>query len=182
MSILIACDGSSLDNGKGGAIGWAWAREDGSWLGNGFYTGTNQRAELWAIWSVLRFHPKGDLVIQMDSQYALNIAEKWAEGWERKGWRKADGKPVLNLDLVKPILELKRSHQGSLTFQWVKGHRKDNAYPLNTEADVRAGEASRRASKASLDLTGSLTTYRDSKGRTSMPQEAKFMAEIAQGL
>lgn len=180
--MLIACDGSSLENGKGGAIGWAWAREDGHWLSNGFYTGTNQRAELWAIWSVLRFHPKGDYTIQMDSQYALNIVEKWAPGWERKGWRKADGKPVMNLDLVKPILELKRAHQGKLTFEWVKGHRTDNAFPLNTTADLRAGEASRRAAKATKNLEGSLTTYLDSKGRTTMAQEIKFMEQIAAGL
>lgn len=180
--MLIACDGSSLDNGKGGAIGWAWAREDGEWLSNGFYTGTNQRAELWAIWSVLRFNTSGDLTIQMDSKYALNIADKWAEGWEKKGWRKADGKPVLNLDLVKPILEMKRAHYGDLKFEWVKGHRTDNAYPLNTEADKRAGEASRRARNASKDLEGSLTTYLDSKGRTTMQQEERFMKVIAAGL
>jgi ribonuclease HI len=178
-AIVIACDGSSHDNGKGGAIGWAWARDDGAWLSNGFYTGTNQRAELWAIWSVLTFHPNDDLIIQMDSQYALNVAQKWAAGWEKKGWIKSDKKPVMNLDLVKPILELTRNHNGSLIFQWVKGHRTDNLFPLNTEADIRAGEASQRAKVATKDLTGSLTTYLDSKGRTSMPQESKFMEQIS---
>lgn len=179
---IIACDGSSLDNGKGGAIGWAWAENDQTWLSNGFHTGTNQRAELWALWSVLTFHPTGDLIIQMDSQYALNVADKWGEGWVKRNWVKSDGKPVLNRDLIEPILQLKRNHKGRLQFQWVKGHRKDNAYPLNTLADIRAGEASRRAAKATKDLKGSLTTYRDSKGRTSMAQETRFMTQIDKGL
>lgn len=181
MQTVVACDGSSHRNGQNGPIGWAWGRDDGAWLGNGFYAGTNQRSELWALWSVLTFHPKGSLLIQMDSQYALNVAEKWAFGWEQKGWIKSDGKQVLNLDLVKPILKLRKERKDLIEFQWVKGHRKDNAYPLNTVADLRAGEASERA-KSATDAETSLVLYRDSKGRTVMPQEAEMIKLIGAGL
>lgn len=181
MKTVVACDGSSHQNGQGGPIGWAWARDDGAWLSNGFYTGTNQRSELWALWSVFTFHPKGSLVIQMDSQYALNVAEKWAYGWAKKNWIKADGKPVMNQDIIEPLLKLRLERKDPVEFQWVKGHRKDNAYPLNTEADIRAGEGSARA-KSAHDLTTSLTLYRDSKGRTEMPQEIKMMEYIASKL
>ena len=181
MQTTIACDGSSHENGKGGPMGWAWARDDGSWLCNGFYTGSNQRSELWAIWSVLRFNPKGSLLVQLDSQYALNVTEKWALGWSKRNWVKADGKPVMNRDIIEPLLKLRMERKDPIEFQWVKGHRKDNAFPLNTEADKRAGEASARA-KLAKDLDSSLTLYRDSKGRTVMPQEIEMMKIIGNGL
>lgn len=181
MTTLIACDGSSHQNGKGGPMGWAWARDDGAWLSNSYYTGSNQRAELWGIWSVLKFHPKGSLIIQLDSQYALNVTEKWAAGWARRNWVKADGKKVLNRDLIEPILALKQARKDPIEFQWVKGHRKDNAFPLNTIADQRAGEASARA-KLVNNAQDSLKLYLDSKGRTFMPQEQEMMIKVSAGL
>ena len=47
--------------------------------------------------------PQEDLRILCDSQYVINCITKWMPGWKRKGWRKADGKPVLNVDLLKEI-------------------------------------------------------------------------------
>lgn len=185
MKTVVACDGSSHKKPNGemrGATGWAWARDDGAWQSNGWYTGgTNQTAELHGIRSVLLFHPKGDLVVQMDSQYALNVAEKWAKGWARKNWVKADGKPVLNRPLIEEILHLVESRKDPITFEWVKGHRTDNKFPLNTLADKYAGEASARAKKVST-LEESFNLYLDSKGRTAMPQELRMMQRIASKL
>lgn len=177
--LLIACDGSSHKNGFGGAIGWAWAREDGHWMSNGFHTGTNQRAELWAILSILQFHPHQNIKVQMDSQYALNVTSKWAASWARNNWIKVDRKPIANLDIIQPIHELMTRRVAPIEFMWVKGHRKDNAYPLNTVADVRAGEASERA-KAATNPTESLLLYADSKGRTHMQQEYDMMKRITE--
>lgn len=170
--MLIACDGSSLrkpDGSVGGPIGWAWAREDGAWASGGRVKGTNQQAELLGILHVLLLNPKGPLTIQMDSQYALNVTEKWAYGWAKRNWVKADGKSVLNRDIIEPLLELRRARKDPVTFQWVKGHRKDNKYPLNTIADQRAGEASQRAKTRAKDIFDTPRLYLDSKGRTSLP-------------
>ena len=41
-------------------------------------------------------------------------------GWQRKGWRKADGQPALNVDLWQQLLPLLQTHP--VTFNWVKGH------------------------------------------------------------
>jgi ribonuclease HI len=180
MTTLIACDGSSHrkpDKSMGGAIGWAWARDDGHWMSNGWFEGTNQRAELHAVRSVLLFHPKGKMTVQMDSQYALNVTEKWAKSWARKNWVKADGKPVLNRDIIEHILYLREARVDPVEFQWVKGHLKDNRFPLNTAADLHAGEASARAKKSSDALT-SLFLYEDSKGRAEMPQETQMLKSI----
>lgn len=179
--MLIACDGSSLrkpDGSVGGPIGWAWAREDGAWASGGRHMGTNQQAELLAVLHVLLQNPKGELTVQMDSQYALNVTEKWAYGWAKRNWVKADGKPVLNRDIIEPLLELRRARKDPVKFQWVKGHRKDNAYPLNTAADLRAGEASQRAKKKAVDIFDTPGLYLDSKGRTSLPKVDEMATRI----
>ena len=50
--------------------------------------------------------PGDDLHILCDSQYVINSVTKWMPGWKRKGWRKADGKPVMNVELLKEIDEV----------------------------------------------------------------------------
>ena len=80
--------------------------------------------------------PGEDLRILCDSQYVINSITKWMPGWKRKGWRKADGKPVLNVELLK---ELDRELSGrKYTFEWVKGHA---GHELNEAADERARAA-----------------------------------------
>src|SRR5699024_11213694 len=41
-------------------------------------------------------------------------------GWKRKGWRKKDGKPVLNVELLQAIDRALAGRSGE--FEWVKGH------------------------------------------------------------
>jgi ribonuclease HI len=80
--------------------------------------------------------PDEDLRILCDSQYVINSITKWMPGWKRKGWRKADGKPVLNVELLK---ELDRELAGRrYSFEWVKGHA---GHHLNEAADERARAA-----------------------------------------
>ena len=38
-----------------------------------------------------------------DSQYVINSLTKWMPGWKKKGWKKSDGKPVLNRDLLEAL-------------------------------------------------------------------------------
>lgn len=173
--MLIACDGSSLKNGDPETpIGWSWAREDGAWMSNGMIGGSNNRAELHAILSILAMHPKGDITVLMDSQYALNIVDKWAFGWEKKGWVKADKKPIMNLDLVKEIVRLRHRRQDPIAFQWVKAHQKDSHY-LNVQADELCGIAARRARDT---IQPKQMTYLDSKGRTTFPTELKIFERL----
>jgi ribonuclease HI len=80
--------------------------------------------------------PDEHLKILCDSQYVINSITKWMPGWKRKGWRKGDGKPVMNLELLK---ELDRELAGrKYTFEWVKGHA---GHHLNEAADERARAA-----------------------------------------
>ena len=56
-----------------------------------------------------------------DSKYVVDAIEKgWLYGWQKKGWIKADKKPVLNVDLWQQLLpQLARHH---VHLHWVKGH------------------------------------------------------------
>ena len=46
-----------------------------------------------------------DLVILCDSKYVINSVTQWMAGWKRKGWKKGDGKPVLNVEIMKALDE-----------------------------------------------------------------------------
>jgi ribonuclease HI len=140
--ITAAADGSAL--GNPGPAGWAWYVDDAHWAAGGWPHATNNQGELKAVLELFRAtaHLDDDLLVLCDSQYVINCITKWMPGWKRKGWRKADGKPVLNVDLLQ---ELDADLAGRrYRFEWVKGHV---GHELNEAADVRAravAEAYRR--------------------------------------
>lgn len=132
--IIAAADGSSLSNP--GPAGWAWYVDEDRWAAGGWAHGTNNMGELMAVLDLLRQTHGEELRVLCDSQYAINCCTKWITGWKRRGWRKADGQQVLNIDLLK---ELDRELSGrSVDFEWVKGHA---GHPLNEKADERARAA-----------------------------------------
>ncbi|MGW9412910.1 RNase H family protein [Arthrobacter cupressi] len=134
MTIIAAADGSAL--GNPGPAGWAWYIDDSCWQAGGWPHGTNNQGELMAVLDLFRSTahlPQEDLRILCDSQYVINCITKWMPGWKRKGWRKADGKPVLNVDLLKEIDQAIAGRR--YTFEWVKGHA---GHDLNEAADERA--------------------------------------------
>ncbi len=134
--IIAAADGSSLSNP--GPAGWAWFIDGDRWAAGGWKHGTNNMGELMAVLDLLRQtrDADDDLLVMCDSQYVINALTKWLPGWKRKGWRKADGKPVLNVELLQ---DLDRELQGRrVTFEWVKGHA---GHDLNEAADARARAA-----------------------------------------
>jgi len=133
MTITAAADGSAL--GNPGPAGWAWYVNDGCWAAGGWPHATNNQGELKAVLELFRAtaHLDDDLLVLCDSQYVINSVTKWMPGWKKKGWRKGDGKPVMNVELLKEIdAELVgRKYR----FEWVKGHAN---HPLNEAADTRA--------------------------------------------
>ncbi|MEE2523194.1 ribonuclease HI family protein [Pseudarthrobacter sp. J75] len=137
MTITAAADGSAL--GNPGPAGWAWYVDENCWRAGGWPHGTNNQGELMAVLDLFRATehlPDEKLHILCDSQYVINSVTKWMPGWKRKGWRKADGKPVLNVELLQDI---DRALTGrKYTFEWVKGHAGHN---LNEAADERARAA-----------------------------------------
>ena len=136
MTITAAVDGSSL--GNPGPAGWAWVVSADCWDAGGWPSGTNNLGELNAVLELLNATAQAgladeDLHILADSQYAINVISKWSPGWKKRGWVKADKKPIKNLELIQ---EIDRAMQGRIvTFEWVKGHA---GHPLNERADDAA--------------------------------------------
>ncbi|MBL5973285.1 MAG: ribonuclease HI [Candidatus Leucobacter sulfamidivorax] len=133
MTITAAADGSAL--GNPGPAGWAWYIDDERWRAGGWPRATNNQGELMAVLDLLHAtEGLGEpLRILCDSQYVINSVTQWMPGWKRRGWRKADGKPVLNRELLE---RLDAALQGrDVRFEWVKGHA---GHPLNEAADARA--------------------------------------------
>ena len=44
-----------------------------------------------------------DITIKTDSMYTINCINTWFNGWKKRGWKKADGKPVDNLELIQKL-------------------------------------------------------------------------------
>lgn len=116
---------------------------------------TNNEMELYAIYASIKdFLSKSDeedsLVICSDSAYCINIFKSWAAGWQRRGWRKSDGKEIQNLEIIKATWEL-IGQIDDITFKKVKGHSRDK---LNAMVDKLAVEAKKVA-----EDTGKTTGY-----------------------
>lgn len=135
--IIAAADGSSLSNP--GPSGWAWFIDGQRWRAGGWKHGTNNMGELMAVLDLLEqtAGAPDDLLVYCDSQYVINAVTKWMPGWKRRGWKKADGKPVLNVELLQGIDAAIAGRR--VTFEWVKGHA---GHELNEAADARARAAS----------------------------------------
>lgn len=150
MSITAAADGSAL--GNPGPAGWAWVIDDNHWRAGGWPRATNNQGELMAVIDLLHAteHRANELLlVQCDSQYVVNSATQWMEGWKRRGWRKADGKPVLNRELLERLDAALAGR--NVQFEWVRGH---NGHPLNELADLRARSVAEAISSGSTPNYG----------------------------
>ncbi|MBH9970979.1 ribonuclease HI [Bifidobacterium sp. W8109] len=135
-NLVVSTDGSALSN-PNGPMGWAWAdHQGGDADAGGASNGTNQIGELCAVLQALRAHPgERPLVIETDSQYAINCSTTWVPGWKKKGWKNSQGKPVKNRPLIEAIDQEIQARQGSVRFVWVKGHAGDT---FNEKVDTLA--------------------------------------------
>lgn len=135
MATVVYTDGAC--SGNPGPGGWAWAVPGGRWASGFSPSTTNQRMEIQAALEAVRALP-GTLEVVSDSTYVVNcFRDRWYEGWERRGWRNAQGKPVANRDLWEPLIATVLA-RGDVTFRWVKGHAGD---PNNDLVDRLAVEA-----------------------------------------
>lgn len=131
-AIHVWTDGSCVPNpGKGGwaaVIRWPDGRME-EVTGSEAET-TNNKMELTAAIRALEVLPDGcRVVLHTDSEYLSKGITQWLAGWERKGWRTADGKPVKNADLWVRLIKATSVRQ--VEWRWVRGH-------ADTEMNVRA--------------------------------------------
>lgn len=96
---------------------------------------TNNRMELTAVIEALNtLKEPCNVTLTTDSKYVCDAVNKeWVHSWKKNGWKKADKKPALNIDLWEKLLALLDIH--NVTFVWVRGH---NGHPYNERCDTLA--------------------------------------------
>lgn len=123
---IVYTDGSCLRNPNGPG-GWAAVITEVrtgvvTELSDGEHSTTNNRMELSAaIAGLSAIETPSKIALYTDSQYLRRaFVNHWLMNWKRRGWKKADGNPVLNQDLWMRLDTLYSRHQ--VQFHWVKGH------------------------------------------------------------
>lgn len=145
-ALVVFTDGACSANGKKNARGgystvWPdYPNMDGGWPLEG-EKATNNRAEFMGLIRAFeiadRIEPerKRKLEVYTDSMFLINCVTKWLTGWKRNGFKKADGKPVLNQDLLLLIDQLRmkrvvvlnhvRAHTGNTDWKSVYNAKAD---------------------------------------------------------
>ena len=127
-----ACSGNPGPGGWGAILRFgAYEKE----LSGGEASTTNNRMELSAVIAGLSaLKEPCRVTVVTDSKYVYDgMTKGWAEGWRRRGWRRADGSPALNSDLWERLLSLLDTHD--VKIEWVKGHA---GHPENERCDSLA--------------------------------------------
>ena len=127
-----ACSGNPGPGGWGTILRYGKTEKE---LCGGEADTTNNRMELTAVIEGLSaLKEPCEVELYTDSKYVCEaINQKWVYSWQKNGWRKADKKPALNVDLWEKLLPLLEIHD--VTFVWVKGHA---GHPENERCDKLA--------------------------------------------
>lgn len=130
-----ACSGNP---GKGGYGAILRYNENEKVLSEGFRLTTNNRMELLAAIAGLEaLREPCEVELYSDSKYLVDAVTKgWVYGWKKKGWKKSDGKPALNVDLWERLLRQMAVHK--VEYVWLKGHA---GHPENERCDRLAVDA-----------------------------------------
>ena len=122
--LSIYCDGAC--QGNPGRAGSGLAVYDGEkptlWYGHYTANGTNNTAELYALYHALVLaKDKPKVTIYSDSKYSIDCISLWAYSWKAKGWTKKGGE-IKNLELIKMAHTLYDSLKQTVNIKHVKGH------------------------------------------------------------
>ena len=124
-SVTIYTDGAC--SGNPGPGGWGalllYGEKERELYGHDDAT-TNNRMEMKAVIEALKVLKEPCKVhIFTDSQYVLRGMTEWVRGWQLRGWKNAEKKPVKNVDLWLELIAAAKPH--TIEWTWVKGHNGD---------------------------------------------------------
>jgi len=136
-TVTIYTDGGADPNpGPGGwaaLLLWRNGKVDG--ISGAERDTTNNRMELTAAIEALRaLEQPSKVTLRTDSRYLQQGISAWLPNWVKRGWRKADKRPVLNEDLWRALHAEAQRHE--IKWQWVKGHAGE-AYNEQVDEMVR---------------------------------------------
>ncbi|MBD2353898.1 ribonuclease HI [Tolypothrix sp. FACHB-123] len=121
----IYTDGACTGNPGPGGWGVVVYFSDGSIheLGGASSHTTNNKMEMQAAIAALQFlqtsGQQQPITLYTDSEYLIKSVTQWIKGWKKKGWKKSDGKPVQNQDLLETLDEL---NSYIVKWEYVRGH------------------------------------------------------------
>lgn len=121
--VIIYTDGACSGNpGPGGYAAVLIFGDRRLEIAQGYRLTTNNRMELMGVIAALeQLKRPCAVMLYCDSQYVVDsVTKRWVYSWKRNGWRKADKKPALNVDLWQRLLPLLEQHR--VEFKWVRGH------------------------------------------------------------
>lgn len=136
--VMLYTDGACSGNpGPGGWCAILRYGEHEKLISGGSSDTTNNRMELTAVIEGLKaLKRKCSVTVVSDSKYVCDAVLKgWVYSWKKKGWKKSDGKPALNVELWEELLEQLAIHD--VEFNWIKGHA---GHPENERCDKKAVE------------------------------------------
>ena len=133
-----ACSGNPGPGGWGAILEWNGREKE---LSGGERETTNNRMELsGVIFALSALKEPCAVDLYTDSKYVFDAVDKgWVYTWRKNGWRKADKKPALNVDLWERLLPLLETHR--VTWHWVKGHAENEK---NNRCDALAVAQSKK--------------------------------------
>ena len=101
---------------------------------------TNNQMEIKAIIEGIKALKMPSKVnIYSDSNYVVQGATEWLDGWRKNNWKTSSKKPVKNVELWKELDNLLSTKGHDVTFYWIKAH---NGHQENEEADsIASNEA-----------------------------------------
>ncbi len=127
-----ACSGNPGPGGYGAILRYGEVTKE---LSGGEANTTNNRMELTAVITALEtLNRPCDVIVTTDSKYIVDsITKGWVYGWKKRGWKKSDKSPALNVDLWERMLAMLEKHK--VEFAWIKGH---NGHVENERCDELA--------------------------------------------
>jgi ribonuclease HI len=96
----------------GEVVNSAWGQEEHT---------TNNRMELRALIAGYHLVPPGTpTTMYSDSRLVVRTITEWADGWEKRGWRRKTG-DIANLDLVQEAYALAKKRP-EIKLEWIRAH------------------------------------------------------------
>ena len=136
MDVHVFVDGAAFPNpGRGAYAAIVRVGDTERVIVQGYQLTTNNRMELRGVIAALESleHPSRVRVVSDSTYVVLGIG--WTKKWRARGWRKSDGKDVLNVDLWQRLVRVCRDH--NVEFEWTRGH---SGHTENERCDVLAAK------------------------------------------
>ncbi|HTE43463.1 MAG TPA: ribonuclease H family protein [Steroidobacteraceae bacterium] len=127
--VSIYCDGAcepNPGNAGSGVVVYRGGVLSELWYGLYNPKGTNNTAELNALHQALRMAETelaADNTVEVcsDSQYSIDCVSTWARGWEKRGWKKANGE-IKNLEIIQACYAIYQRIEAEIKLTHVAAH------------------------------------------------------------